>query len=226
MSDLIRVALADDHALFRHGMQAMLQDLPDVFIGPVVANGQALLDALATDPVDVVLLDLEMPVLDGMQTLPLLLQQHPAIKVLMLTMYDQEYFIARLLELGAHGYLTKDAEFDVVGRAIRQVVAEGYYLDARASAVLLNALKSKPLTTPTPTATPTRLEESLTEREQDVLRLICEECTTSEIADRLCLSPRTIEGYRNRLLEKTGAKNTAGLVVYAAQKGWLKRWNP
>jgi len=225
MNGPARIAIADDHALFRKGMRNLLEEINGIEVIIEAGNGQELLDQLEHTPVELILLDLSMPVLDGMATLPKLREHYPDIKVLVLSMYDQENFVAHLMKEGASGYLVKDADFEEVERAIKSTLEKGYYFSEQVSEVLLDALKNKQKTIPSlNNQARTPVADDLTPREKEVLRLICDELTTSEIAEKIFLSPRTIEGYRNRLLDKTGAKNTAGLVVYAAKQGWLDAW--
>lgn len=197
----------------------MLQDIPNMEVAFHAGNGQELLDHLAKQPVDLILLDLEMPVMDGLTAMPLIRKQYPDTKVLIISMHQDDQFISHLMELGANGYLLKDAEFEELEIALEAVKHTGFYFNDQVSKAMLSRLVQKQQLVPS-----FQVQEHLTERERDVLELICRELTTAEIADRIHLSPRTIEGYRNRLLDKTGARNTAGLVVYAARQGWLDAW--
>jgi DNA-binding NarL/FixJ family response regulator len=212
----ITLAIVDDHALFRRGMISLLTDLPDIEVVLEAENGRELLDRLPTHPAEIILLDMQMPVMDGFATLPILKKQHPAAKALALTMYNDEAMIAHVMELGASGYLAKDAGMEEVERAIRRTAATGYYFSDKVSRVMLSIM------THTGERKPQGVSfQDLTDREQEVIQMICQELTTAEIADQLCLSPRTVEGHRNRLLDKTGTRNTAGLIVFAAKQGWL-----
>lgn len=215
----MRIALVDDHALFRQGMKAMLEDIEGMECVFSANNGQELLDQLAEEPVDLILMDLEMPVMDGLTAIPLVNKLNPNIKILIISMHQDDQFISRVMELGANGYLLKDAEFEELEIALESVKNSGFYFNDQVSKALLSRLVQKKQIHPS-----FQLEESLNEREKEVLELICKEKTTAEIGDEIHLSPRTIEGYRKSLLEKTGARNTAGLVVYAARKGWLEEW--
>ena len=214
----MKIALVDDHVLFRKGMESMLLDIEGMEVSFQASNGQELLDRLKQQPVDLILLDLEMPVMDGLTAMPLIRKQAPETKVLIISMHQDDQFISHLMEVGANGYLLKDAEFEELTIALQSVQHNGFYFNDQVSKAMLSRLMQKQQLTPSFQLDP------LTEREKEVLELICRELTTAEIADRIHLSPRTIEGYRNRLLEKTGARNTAGLVVYAARQGWLEAW--
>lgn len=211
---MVRVALVDDQNLFRKGMALLLRSLPDVEVALECSNGRELLDALAERPVDIVLLDLEMPVMDGISTLGLLRQKHPDLKIIVLSMHEEEKFIVHMMELGANGYIMKTARTEEIGTAIRSVMGTGYHFSERVSRVMLHGLVKKEKVRPTFDHT-----TPLSEREREVLLLICKEHTTPEIAEMLFLSPRTVDTHRTNILQKTGARNTAGLAVYAITHG-------
>ncbi|MCB0766084.1 MAG: response regulator transcription factor [Flavobacteriales bacterium] len=211
---MIRLALTDDQHLFRKGMAMILADMAGVRVVLECANGKELLTALKTAPVDIVLLDLEMPVLDGAETMQQLAQDFPSVKVIVLSSHDDDANIRRLMDLGAHGYMLKTAEPDEIDLAIRAVADSGFYLNDTVDRVLLHGLVNDRKLRP-------RFNDldPLSEREMEVLRGICEEHTTAEIAAKLFVSPRTVDFHRNNLLLKTGARNAAGLVVYAMTHG-------
>ena len=192
----------------------LLRDLSDVEVVFECWNREELLTGLKNNSVDVVLLDLEMPVLNGMDTMKRMREEFPQVKVIVLSMHSEEKFIVHLMELGANGYVLKTAEPDEIEDAIRAVASTGYHFSPMVSRVMLHGLVKKEKLKPTFDDV-----DPLTERELDVLRLICQELTTTEIAGKLFLSPRTVEGHRNNILQKTGARNTAGIVVYAMSKG-------
>jgi len=211
---MIRLALADDQVLFRKGMALLLRDMAGAEVVLECANGEELLAGLKSTLVDIVLLDLEMPVMDGMETMRRLRLEFPAVKVIVLSSHDEEKFIAHLMELGANGYMLKNAEPDEIDTAIRSVAQSGFYLNDTVNRATLHALVQKKQVKPTFNDI-----DPLSERELEVLRGICKELTTAEIAEKIFVSPRTVEFHRNNLLLKTGARNAAGLVVYAMTKG-------
>ena len=211
---MIRLALADDQVLFRKGMALLLRDMAGAQVMLECANGEELLAGLKSTTVDIVLLDLEMPVMDGMETMRRMRLEFPAVKVIVLSSHDEEKFITHLMELGANGYMLKNAEPDEIDTAIRSVAESGYYFSDRVSKVMLVGLVKKKQVKPTFNDI-----DPLSERELEVLRGICAELTTAEIAEKIFVSPRTVEFHRNNLLLKTGARNAAGLVVYAMTKG-------
>ncbi len=211
---MIRLALADDQRLFRYGMAMLLRDMAGVQVVLECANGEELLTALKKTKVDIVLLDLEMPVLDGIETTKRIKQDFPQVKVLILSTHDEDKFISHLMELGANGYMLKNAEPDEIDTAIRSVHANGFYFSELVSRVMLHGIVKKKQVKPTFNEI-----DPLSERELDVLRGICKELTTAEIAEKMFVSPRTVDFHRNNLLLKTGARNAAGLVVYAMTHG-------
>jgi len=209
----IMVAIADDQVLFRKGMVAIVNSFDGIDITLEADNGQALLDALSTtDPLpQVVLLDLSMPVLNGVETTKLLQKAHPDIKVIILSVYGEDRFVTHLMDLGVNAYLFKNVEPNEVEQAIRAVVDKDFYFNEaflRAMKNRMNVRKPRRLLTDD-------LPATLTPREHEILALICKEQTAPEMAEQLSLSIRTIDGHRANLLEKTGARNTAGLVMFA-----------
>ncbi|MBP6392476.1 MAG: response regulator transcription factor, partial [Flavobacteriales bacterium] len=198
---MIRLALADDQVLFRKGMALLLRDMAGAQVILECANGEELLAGLKSTTVDIVLLDLEMPVMDGMETMRRMRLEFPAVKVIVLSSHDEEKFITHLMELGANGYMLKNAEPDEIDTAIRSVAESGYYFSDRVSKVMLVGLVKKKQVKPTFNDI-----DPLSERELEVLRGICAELTTAEIAEKIFVSPRTVEFHRNNLLLKTGAR--------------------
>ncbi|GAB3987270.1 response regulator transcription factor [Spirosoma daeguense] len=211
----IKLALCDDHNLFRLGMATILGQIPDFELVLEAGNGQELLDRIARKTPDVVLLDLQMPVMDGTTTADHLRDNYPLIKIVVLTMHDEDRMVLHLLEKGVSGYLLKDAEAGEVEKAIRKVMDEGVYLNEFVSKAMLRKMTNKPNQTAKPTNAFYNSKILLSDREKEVLKLICEGLSTVEISEKIFLSPRTVEGHRLRILEKTGTKNTAGMVAYA-----------
>lgn len=210
---MLKLAIADDHELFRKGFISMLSGVPDFEFVLEAANGQELLDKMATQPVDIVLMDLQMPVMDGMQATEILLEHYPDAKVIIVSMYDEDRFIIHMLEKGVHGYLLKDTSTDEVEKAIHRVAEEGfYYSDFVSRAMHRKMVNRSANKQPTFSSTAT---VGLSNREQEVLRLLCDGLSTTEISDKLFISTRTVEGHRLRILEKTGTKNTAAAVAFA-----------
>jgi two-component system response regulator DegU len=214
-TSIIKVALADDHVLMRAGLSQIINKHQDLEVKVQASNGKELLDQLKSENIDVILLDIDMPVMDGKATLEHLVVDFPEVKVIMLTVHQHDSFIVHMMKAGAHGYLLKESEPDEVIKAIRTVKSEGLFFNDKVSRALLGdtaSPKSNNIST---------IGESLNQREIDILTLICKEKTTNQIANSLFLSPKTIENYRKSLLEKTGTKNVAGLAIYAVKNGLI-----
>lgn len=207
----IRLAVVDDHSLFRKGMISILNQVADFEVVLDATNGREFLDKLNHQTIDLVLLDLQMPELDGIKTTEILREQHADVKIIILSMHDEDQFVLHLMEVGANGYLLKDTDPDEVEKAIRKVIETDHYFSDFVSKVMLRKMTRK-------TQQDNKLfnyKTDLSDREVQVLKLICDGLTTTEIGDIVCLSPRTVEGHRLRMMEKLGVKNTAGLVAYA-----------
>jgi DNA-binding NarL/FixJ family response regulator len=208
-----KVAIVDDQQMFRKGLISLISEFNEMSVIIEAGNGKELIDKMVRKVPDVVLLDLEMPGMDGAQTLAWLKQKHPRIRVIILTMHDEESIIAHMVENGAHGFLVKNDPIETLVDAVHSVMDTGYYFDDRISKALLTRLitgeKIKPKFS----------KVNLTERELQIVQLICEEFTNKEIAEKLCLSVRTIDGHREVILEKIKARNTVGIVMYAVKNG-------
>lgn len=179
------------------------------------SNGKQFFERLSFEPVDVVILDVEMPVMDGIETLKRLHQIKPDIKVLMLTMHDNDRLINHLMQLGASGFLLKDEDPEIVITAVTRVAEDGVYFRDYVSRALLKGSKQQN------SRKGEALHTKLSDRELQVLQLICKEHTSKEIAEKLFISYRTVEGHRRSMQEKTGAKNIVGLVLYAVERGMI-----
>ncbi len=207
----INIVVCDDHKLFRKGMSALLSDFENIVEINEAGNGVELLkllDELETQP-DIVLLDINMPEMDGIEATKHLKVQYPQIRIIVLSMEDDTQMVSFLVNEGINGYLLKNADPDELEHAIKMVMKNDFYFSSSLSGAVLNALRARDNTTQT-------IEEfEFSEREIDILKLICNELTAAEIAAELSLSARTIEGYKRKLLEKTNTKNMAGLVIFA-----------
>ncbi len=213
------IAIADDHALFCAGLRLIIENRPDFEIVLVAHNGQELLDGIKRlkTPPDVVLLDLKMPVKDGIETTKELKPAYPKLSILILTMLDQNDYILHLLDLGANGYLLKNSSAQEVLLAIENVVQKGFYFSDHVSQVMLEGLKRK--RTPPPAI---NVSNKFSSRELEVCDLMKEGLTTQEIADSLFISNRTVETHRKNLMEKFGVKNSAGVIYRALKEGLVK----
>jgi DNA-binding NarL/FixJ family response regulator len=173
-----------------------------------------LLNMLKMIPADVILLDIQMPIMDGIATLPELKKNYPNLKIIMLTMMDDHSMITKLMELGANSYLSKTSDSEIIYEAIKTCYDQEYYFNALTNKALLTNLKQRNVGMPQKFATE---EARLNDKEILILKLMCEEKSTKEIAEVVELSPRTVEAIRDKLKVKTGAKSTAGLIMYAVK---------
>lgn len=210
----IKIAIADDYKIFREGLKVGLSSDENLEVMMEVDNGEELMKELETTSPDIILMDLKMPIMDGMEATKAVRKKYPKVKVLVVTMYDDDKFIIHLMEIGANGYLLKNAEPEEIKRSIYAVHENGYYFNDLVNKALLKKLVLKNNFKPS-----FNQNIDLTERELQVLKLICEEKTAVEIGKEIFLSPRSVEGIRQRLIEKVGVRNTAGLVMFAIKNG-------
>jgi DNA-binding NarL/FixJ family response regulator len=210
--EVIKVAIADDHKIFRKGVVLSLRPFTNIRFVLEAENGDELLNNLPASLPDVVLMDLRMPVKDGIETTKLLSKQYPQVHVIVLSMYEDERFVYHLMENGAHGYLLKNAEPQEIRKAIMDVHEKGYYLNNFVNRILLKRAHAKQKAAPSLSQ-----EITLSDKEQEVLKLICMEYTAQEIAQKMEISPRTVEAIKDRLMVRFGSKNTAGLVFFAVK---------
>ena len=214
----IKIAMVDDHKIFRQGVRTVLQPVKNFEVVLELSSGQELLDAYEQVAPDVVLMDIKMQGMDGITTTKKLLHSFPAAKVIALSVFDQEIYISNMFEAGARGYLLKDAEPEEIVYAINKVHEGDYHYKGKLSNILYDKLFHKMNKNEEAASLP---QVVLSPVEIDILMQICEERTNREISDKLNLSIKTVENYRNKLLIKTGSKNVVGLVTYAIKKGHL-----
>jgi DNA-binding NarL/FixJ family response regulator len=209
---VIKVAIADDHKIFRKGVILSLRPFTNLKFVQEADNGEDLLQGIPESEPDVILMDLRMPWKDGIETTKTLSKLYPHIHVIVLSMYEDEKFVYHLMENGAHGYLLKNAEPQEIRRAVMEVKEKGYYLNNFVNRILLKRAHARQKVVPTLSN-----EITLNDKERDVLKYICMEFTAQEIAQKMDISPRTVEAIKDRLMERFGSKNTAGLVFFAVK---------
>ncbi|MCR9171894.1 MAG: response regulator transcription factor [bacterium] len=216
MTKSIRVGIADDHDILRQTMAKLLQSEENISVVIEAAHGQELLDKMVDEPVDVVILDLNMPVMDGRSTLKSLGRIETARRpsVIILSMYDSPDHIRKYVSMGANAFLSKGCEYPALVRAIKDVHTNGYHFNQQVSRQLVsdiirNSRKDSNLV----------IDSPLSERETEILRLICQQKTSQEISKILRISQRTVENHRLRISKKTGAKTSIGLLIYAMRNG-------
>jgi DNA-binding NarL/FixJ family response regulator len=210
MNATIRVVIADDHEIFRDGLALMLSKQKNIQLIGQAENGRQLVDMVLTLHPDIILTDIKMPLMDGVEASRFIIQKIPDAKIIALSMFDEENLVVDMLEAGAKGYLLKNADKKEILEALATVYENNTYYcrltTARLASMIVksrfsDSKKTKPV--------------EFNDREKEIIRFICQQDTAQQIADKLFLSKRTVEGYRTRILEKMNVKNTAGVVIYA-----------
>lgn len=207
---MIHVLIADDHAIVRRGLVEIIDEALDLTVSGQAADGGTLIDLVRENPCDVVVLDLNMPGLSGLDLIKQLKSEHPKLPILVLSAHPEDQYAVRVLRAGASGYLTKESALSDLVKAIRRVADGGRYVTPSLAETLLTHLDTEPGQV---------LHESLSDREYQVLCRIASGKQVSEIADELTLSVKTISTYRSRMLQKMGMKSNAELTRYAIKNG-------
>ncbi|MDO9376057.1 MAG: response regulator transcription factor [Bacteroidota bacterium] len=215
-SNKVEIVLVDDHALLRTGLAGLVNSFSNYIVSYEANNGRRLIEQINTKPIpSVVLLDINMPEMDGYETCKWLRNNHPEIKVLALSMYDNENAIIKMFKAGASGYILKDCEPRELYTALNDLVEKGFHYSEMVTGKLIHNINSLD------DNTETNATIKLNERELNFLKLACTELTYREIADKMNVSPRTIDGYRDDLFEKLNLKTRVGLVMYAIRQGFV-----
>lgn len=209
----VRVFLVDDHEIVRGGLRTLIAAQPDMIVVGEAAEGLSFLNSVEAARPDVVVMDVSMPVLDGIEATRRVKAAFPEVKVITLTAREERSHIELIMAAGASGYVLKRSAADDLVRAIRAIVAGGIYLDPSMAAAAL-----APLCQGAPSGAISRLSE----RESEVLRMIAEGHAVKDVATRLGISTRTLETYRSRAMDKLGLKTRADIVRHALQRGWLR----
>lgn len=206
----IKIVIADDHEIFRDGLKLMLSKYPEIIILGEAENGRELVQLVTQLNPDVILTDIKMPLVDGIEATKKITASHPHIGIIGLSMFDEDELIIDMLEAGAKGYLLKNSDKHEIIEAIRTVYMHQPYYCRNTSHKLMQMIATSRFN-------PYNKKEKTTfsEREIEIIALICQECTNKQIGEKLFLSSRTVEGHRLKILEKMDVKNTVGLVVYA-----------
>jgi DNA-binding NarL/FixJ family response regulator len=214
--DEIKVAIADDHKIFRKGVILSMRPFANIKFVMEAENGEELLEKIPETMPDVILCDLKMPKKDGIDSTKLITKLYPQIRVIILTMYEDERFVGHLMDCGAAGYLLKSTDPGEIKRAVMDVMRTGFYLNPFVNKVLIKKNYSKQKFNPSLNS-----ETVLSDREKEVLTLVCMEFTATEIAAKMDISARTVEAIKDRLMERFGVKNSVGLVFYAMKNSLI-----
>jgi DNA-binding NarL/FixJ family response regulator len=204
MAEKTKIMIVEDHVLFRAGLKRVIEEIKSLELVGEAENGAVFIQSLKELDPDVVLMDIKMPVMDGMEATEKALQIKPSLKIIILTIFGEEEYLLSLIQKGISGFMLKSTSINELERAI-QLVTEGHqYFSAEINGILARKIKGDD-----------SIKMNLTSKEKEVLRLLCQGYSSSEMAKMLFLSPRTVEGYRARLLQKTEQSNTLNLVIYA-----------
>ena len=210
----LNILVVDDHTLFRKGMMMLLQSFDEVGTVDDAENGKEALTMLSENEFDLVLLDLEMPILDGRETAKKIVAKFPEVSIVMISMHDSLQLISDLIEIGVHSYLLKNADPEEVRKALTSVLNNEFYYNQLVSRALHKSVQKNSLDKPGGTR-----PGDVSPREVEVLELICQELTMKEIGEKLFLSEQTVHTHRKNLMKKTHARNAVGLVKFALQNG-------
>lgn len=205
----IRVAIAEDHQILRQGIVALLEDEEKLEMVFDVGDGLQLIEKIKENPIDVLILDLNMPKMDGETCLPIILELYPNLKVVILSAYFSEPIVNALLKMGATCFLPKHSDYTILLDAIVSVYQKGFYSMEESEKEKRTNLELE-------------MNQNFTPRELDILKLLCEEKTSKEIAEALFISHRTVEGHKLRIMEKTKATSTSGIIIFALRKGYFR----
>ncbi len=218
LRDKFKIVLVDDHKIFREGLIFMISKLKDFEVIGQASNGNTFLKMINDLDVDIVIMDISMPGMNGIDATQKALDINPDLKIIALTMFCDEEYYYKMVQAGVSGYVLKEAGKDELIEALETVVSgENYFSQKILHNILMSLDKAK-----SPKVDPDKEKVKLTKRESEVLTLICQGLSNSEISDKLCLSLRTIEGHKSNLFSKTGVKNSISLVMYAIKNDYVK----
>jgi DNA-binding NarL/FixJ family response regulator len=217
MLEEIKIGIADDHKIFRKGVILSMRQYTNIRFVFEAENGEELMTQIPEHMPDIILCDLKMPVKDGIDATKAITKQYPGIRVIVLTMYEDDRFVGHLMDCGAAGYLLKNTEPAEIYKAINDVKRTGFYLSPFVNRILIKKNYSKQKFSPS-----LNTEAVLSEREKEVLTLVAMEFTASEIAAKVSISARTVEAIKDRLMERFGVKNSVGLIFYAMKNRLLE----
>lgn len=216
----IRIIIADDHNIVRDGVRSLIEDIPGYVIVGEANNGKEAVELCKNNDIDIVIMDITMPEMDGIEATEIIKDKNPDIKILALTMLIEDQHIRKMIKAGASGYILKSSGKQELLEALNAIINDQHYFSEGATQAIL-----KELVNPVIEKSETTESFELTERELEILKYIVDECTNQEIADKLYLSVRTVDAHRRNLLQKIGAKNTAGLVKHALKNNLFNNSN-
>jgi len=214
---MLRIGIVDDHLLFRRSLVLLVNTFPNTKVVLQAGNGQELLAQLNAVAIDLLLLDIQMPAMDGFQTCTTIKRLYPDIKILIISQLSTREAIHKVMELGANGFFSKNSNPEQLEQAIRGIKDKEFYFEQELGAIVREIVSG----TKKRQSASTDSAVAISAREMDVLRLACKEYSSIEIADRLCITARTVDTHRKRVMERTQSKNFIGVIVYALRHGLL-----
>ena len=206
----VTVFIVDDHSIFRDGLKTLLKEIPDVKVLGEAANGKEFLRKIEKKPPEIVLMDIKMPVMNGIEATRKAMEKYPDMKIIALSMFDDYEYLDDILEAGAKGFMVKNIGIKELINAIENLMNGGFYFCDNMVKIAAKRLKKRDEDNEAQS-----IADSLSKRELEILKLICEGLSTKQISEKLGISPRTVGGHRNNILKKTGLNNTASLVSFA-----------
>ena len=210
----VKILLVDDHNIVKQGLRVILESHENIKVVDEAGNGKEAIEKLRGGlDVNLVVIDINMPEMNGIEAAEIIVKEFPDLRILALTMLNEEYHIRKMLKAGAHGYILKNSSKDELLNAVLSInKGEHYFSKEATNIIMMDMVNGTPANNDVPVE-----EVYLTEREKDIIKLIAKEFTNAEIAEKLFISVRTVDAHRRNLLQKIGARNTAGLVVYAIE---------
>lgn len=206
---IIKIHIVEDHLIFRHGLKVILSEIPNVEVVAESSNGREFLAQLSLQVPDIVFMDIKMPEMDGIKATEEALRKYPDLKIIILSMFGEEEYIQRMIQLGISGFILKNSDKSVIEKAIQQVSTGSHYFSNEIMTVLARSIYKSSR------EKSTREEIDISERELELLQNLSQGLSNKEIADRMFISPRTVEGYKSKLMQKTGLNNSLNLILWA-----------
>jgi DNA-binding NarL/FixJ family response regulator len=204
-----RIHIVEDHLIFRQGLKVVLSDIPDVEVVAESSNGKEFLAQLSLQVPDIVFMDIKMPEMDGLKATEEALLKYPDLKIIILSMFGEEEYIQRMIQLGISGFILKNSDKSVIEKAIQQVSSGNHYFSSEIMTVIARSIYK------TSREKTSREEIDISDRELELLQNLSQGLSNKEIASRMFISPRTVEGYKSKLMQKTGLNNSLNLILWA-----------
>jgi two-component system, NarL family, response regulator LiaR len=206
---MIKIHIVEDHQIFRQGLKVILSDIPNVEVIAESSNGKEFLAQLSIQIPDIVFMDIKMPEMDGIKATEEGLLKYPDLKIIILSMFGDEEYIQRMIQLGISGFILKNSDKAVIEKAIQQVSTGNHYFSSEIMTVLARSIYRSSR------EKSTKVEVDISERELELLNNLSQGLSNKEIADKMFISPRTVEGYKSKLMQKTGLNNSLNLILWA-----------